>query len=187
MTTETTFEIQSNQFELGVLESNDIDDLIEVTRQWVKNRFTGEVVEEEISDIRERMLSSLETTDYHYFVVRDANRKAVGCAAIREPEEAMKQYASDLSATTKELVNVFLDGKYRGKGLGYKLMNYVFEKAKELGNTEVIWNSGPRYRDTAWDFYTKLVGKPFDLAKAFYGTNADGTTNDAPVWRKKLA
>lgn len=43
MTTETTFEIQDQQFELGLLEQNDVKDLVEVARQWVRNRFTGQV------------------------------------------------------------------------------------------------------------------------------------------------
>lgn len=181
MTTETTFEVKKQQFELGLLELNDVDDLIEVARQWVRNRHTGQVEEEELAEIRSRMLSSLQSQEYRYFVIRDEDRKAIGCCAIREPEEAMQQYKSSPDSKTSELVNVFLDNSHRGLGLGYRLMNYMFEKAKEFGQEEVIWNSGPRYKNSAWDFYTKLVGKPFTIAKDFYDKGGD-----APVWRKQL-
>jgi GNAT superfamily N-acetyltransferase len=180
------FEINNQQFELGSLELKDIDPLMEVSRQWVKDRFTGQVVEGELEEIKDRMLGSLGSTDYRYFVIRDEKQKAIGCCAIREPEEKMQQYKSNSASKSVELVNVFLDDKYRGKGLGYKLMNYLFDKAKELGHEEVIWNSGPRYKDSAWDFYNKLVGQPFATAEAFYGYGPDGTPNSAPVWRKKL-
>ena len=93
----------------------------------------------------------------------------------------MQQYKSSPDSKTSELVNVFLDNSHRGLGLGYRLMNYMFEKAKEFGQEEVIWNSGPRYKNSAWDFYTKLVGKPFTIAKDFYDKGGD-----APVWRKQL-
>lgn len=181
MTTERVFEIQDQQFELGLLELNDVNDLIEVARQWVKDRHTGKVVEEELADIRSRMLSSLQTREYRYFVIRDENRKAIGCCAIREPEEKMQQYKSTPKTETSELVNVFLDSNHRRLGLGYKMMQFMFEKAKEFGKEEVIWNSGPRYKNSAWDFYKKLVGEPFTTAISFYGEGGD-----APVWRKIL-
>jgi GNAT superfamily N-acetyltransferase len=186
MTTETQFEIQNQQFELGSLELSDVDPLMEVSRQWVKDRFTGDVVEGELGEIKSRMLGSLESTEYRYFVVRDEKQNAIGCCAIREPEEKMQRYKSTPTSKSVELINVFLDNKYRGKGLGYKLMSYLFEKAKELGNEEVIWNSGPRYKDSAWEFYTKLVGKPIAIATAYYGYAPNGDSSDAPVWRKKL-
>ncbi|HRI06004.1 MAG TPA: GNAT family N-acetyltransferase [Candidatus Dojkabacteria bacterium] len=185
MTTETTFEIKDQQFELGNLELSDVEDLIEVAKQWVRNRFTGEIEEEELAEI-ERRMRNCPQNGYRYFVIRDNERHAIGCCAIREPEEAMQKYKSAPDSKTSELVNVFLDNEHRGFGLGYRLVNYMFEKAKELGQEEVIWNSGPRYKNSAWDFYNKLVGKPFTTAPAFYGIAPDGTPNDAPVWRKRL-
>lgn len=60
-------------------------------------------------------------------------------------------------------------------------MNYTFEQSKKLGFDEVILNSGPRYRPTAWKFYTKAIGKPLTIAKDYYGKN-----RHAVVWRKIL-
>jgi hypothetical protein len=46
---------------------------------------------------------------------------------------------------------------------------------------ELIFNSGPRYKDTAWKLYTKAFGEPVAIIKDMYG---DGV--DTPVWRKIL-
>jgi GNAT superfamily N-acetyltransferase len=186
MTTESIFEIQNQRFEMGSLEFNDIDPLVEVARQWVKNRFTGQVEQEELEGVRERMMSSLESIEYKYFVVRDENHRAIGCCALREPEPKMEIYKSSPASKSLELVNVFLDKSHHGKGLGYRLMNYMFDQARELGKEEVIWNSGPRYRDSAWSFYKRIAGEPFAIAPAFYGYAPDESPNDAPVWRKEL-
>ncbi|MCC7289983.1 hypothetical protein IT417_01900, partial [bacterium] len=94
MTAETTFEVSGQQFELGLLELKDVEDLVEVARQWVRNRHTGQVEEVELAEIKSRMLSSLQSQEYRYFVIRDNESKAIGCCAIREPEEAMQQYKS---------------------------------------------------------------------------------------------
>ncbi len=179
MTTEQTFEIENTDFEVGVLEPQDINDLILIASEWVRNRDTGEIAESELQTIRERMQSSLTSEEYKYYVIRNEDRKAIGCCAIREPEEAMQPYIS--GSNTLELVNVFLTNKYRGKGLGYRLMQFTFQKARELGFDEVIWNSGPRYKNSAWDFYTNLAGQPIDIASKLYGEGGD-----APIWRKNL-
>ncbi len=169
------------QYRLGKLEARDIQALKEISEQWVRNRITGEIVFSEIASIEQRMLKSLESEEYRYLVVRDSNGKAVGMCAIREPEEAMQQYKSNESAVTFELINVFLDKNLRGQGVGKALLEYMFEVAKSFGAVEVIWNSGPRYKNSAWEFYTHLVGQPFAIAKEFYGEGGD-----APVWRKIL-
>ena len=178
---ENTVEVDGIQFEFGKLESNDVEDVIGVSKEWVRNMITGEVLEGEIKEIRGRMLSSLENDEYLYYVIKNENGKAVGCCGIREPEDKMKPYKSTPDSKSVELVNLFLSKNNRGKGLGYKMMQHLFSKAKELGYKEVIWNSGPRYRNSAWDFYNKLVGKPIAVADSFYGCSID-----APVWRKNL-
>ena len=169
------------KFKLGILKLADISDLLTVAQQWVKFSSTREVDEGEMTSIKKKMLLSLNSNEYQYYVIRKSNGKAIGCTAIREPEEVMQKYKSSIRSKSRELVNVFLSDEYRGKGLGYKLLEFTFEKAKDLGFEEIIWNSGPRYKDSAWGFYTKLAGKLFDLAPNFYGKG-----NDAPVWRKIL-
>lgn len=157
MTKESVFEIEEQNFELGILEPNDIDDLIEVSAQWVRNRFNGRVEYEELRVIRENMQSSLRSDKYTYiyYVLRDEQRKAIGCCTLREPEERMQKYKTTYDTKSKELVNVFLHKDYRKQGLGRKLIEYTFTKAKEDGYEEVIWNSGMRYETSAWDFYKK--------------------------------
>ena len=179
--TEPDFEIKEQNFEIGELEERDIENLLPVVREWVKDRDTGIVSEEEVSSIKERISNSLTGDGYKYFVVRDDNGIAIGCAGVREPDDIMKEYKSSPVKKSTELVNVFLSNKYRGMDLGKKLLEYTFQKAKEKGYEEILWNSGPRYKDSAWGFYNKLVGNPVAIIKDLYGKDGD-----APVWRKEL-
>jgi ribosomal protein S18 acetylase RimI-like enzyme len=181
MTFEKSYDTKDGLYEVGLLEERDIDSLIEVARQWVVDRETGLVDEEELVDIRRRMNESIKYRSYMYYALRNENGEAIGCAGLKHPGPAMRIYSTVLNGNCAELVNVFLDDEYRGKGLGKILVNHVFDDARDIRISEIVWNSGPRYRDTAWEFYTKLVGEPVAIAKDYYGEGGD-----APVWVKTL-
>lgn len=185
MTTDSTFEKEDSTFELGEVEEKDIPNLVPVIQSWVKS--DGEVIQEEVEDIVRRLEGAVSHTNgYTYEVVRDEEGKAIGMAGLRDPEPSMEEFKSFADTKSAELVNVFLSPDYRGKGLGHSLLNATFDKAKGLGYTEVIWNSGPRYRFSGWSFYKRTVGEPVAIANAYYGYDKDGTPRNAPVWRKKL-
>ncbi len=188
MSLEQSFEAQTDQFILSDLTPEAIDELIEVAKQWVRSNVTGEIETEEIEEIRNRMVGSLEThaesNGYHYFMVRNEMRKAIGFCAIRNPEPQMEPFKSTPTHHSAELVNLFLDDSYRRRGIGYQLVLYTLEQARIRGYDEVIWNSGPRYKSTSWDFYRQFAGEPVGSAYARYGFTPEGIPINAPVWRK---
>jgi len=51
------------------------------------------------------------------------------------------------------------------------------------GYTEIILNSGSRYKDTGWGIYDRLDGNSrVGMAVGYYGEDGD-----APVWHKILS
>ncbi|HEC65669.1 MAG TPA: GNAT family N-acetyltransferase [bacterium] len=171
--------IKNQKYTVEKLTFSDIADLEIVVRQWV--RFDGEVLEEEVSETLERFSkASAGEIDYHYVVIRDAIGRAVGISGVRQPADDMLEYASE-GQIAGEMVNVFLHKGLRRLGLGRVLFETISDRARELGYQELIWNSGPRYEDTAWGFYTYLVGEPIATAEDYYGKG-----RHAPIWRKKL-
>ncbi len=150
-----------------------------ILEQWVKS--DGQVLSSEIEEIIARITgSSLFGNGYHYGFLRSADGYIIGLGGLRLPEERMMEY-STTDGKTLELVNLFLDESLHGKGLGRHLLTQLLLYAKQLGYTEVIWNSGPRYEDTAWDFYNRVVGQPCGMIPDCYGPG-----RDAPVWRVNL-
>ena len=81
-----------------------------------------------------------------------------------------------------ELFNLYVAaGKNRGKGVGSALFGAVMDSARAQGYTEVLLNSGPRYKESGWGFYEKVIGPPAGIMKDYYGEGFD-----AMVWRKEL-
>ena len=73
--------------------------------------------------------------------------------------------------------NIGLEG-----GVGSALVARLEDEARWRGYTEIVFNSGPRYKDTAWGFYDKLPGySRVGVAEKLYGEGGD-----APVWSKVL-
>ena len=64
------------------------------------------------------------------------NEKIIGCAAIREFE--------NLSC---ELKRMYLKPEFRGKGIGKKLLQFMFEKAKTLGYSKMLLDTLPLMKE----------------------------------------
>ena len=167
------------------IEMRDIDSLLAIVRTWVRKG--EEVFEDEVEDIHERMIDAIQgSDDYSYWVLRDKECRVIGMAGLRKPEGEIINCVSSPDKKAVELVNVFLSSESRGKKLGRALIEAVFDIAAQQEYDEVILDSGPRYKETAWGFYNHVVGEPVSVIEGRYGTNPDGTTRDAPVWRKVL-
>jgi GNAT superfamily N-acetyltransferase len=167
-------------FMVTILEEKDIKALTTLLYFWIRDGSKKEQTKdhlEEIADVMHRMHQSIKNNDYTYLVARDLNNRAVGVMGIRHPEDRMVKYA--LTKNPAELINVFTDPLLQGQGIGRMLIEAIFIKAKDLGFTELILNSGPRYKNSAWGFYNKIFGEPITISKNYYGKNAD-----APIWRK---
>jgi GNAT superfamily N-acetyltransferase len=80
-----------------------------------------------------------------------------------------------------EFLNAYVDPERRNKGIGRALAGRLEEIALQAGHTEIIVNSGPRYKDSGWIFWTRLYGEPITTQKDYYGPGAD-----AKIWRKLL-
>lgn len=162
------------------LEKADLVFLRPILETWNRDRHTNEPDSEEIDSIIDRMKKSMQgKTDARYIVAIEQD-KPIGVVGLKPLPEAMLPYAQ----TTKpaEAINAYVHADFRnGRGVGKGLFQGIETMARELGYEEILLNSGPRYKDTAWGFYNKRYGEPVGILKDFYGEG-----RDAPVWRRSL-
>ncbi len=166
--------------EVRLVREEDKTALRPILETWVRDGKTKQVIPEEIEGILDNLSESIRgTKKITYFVAETPEGNVVGMMGFRPPEEKMLTYTS--TPRPAELVNAFVSNDYRGKGVGHVLVNMVKRSAKEKGYTEIILNSGPRYRFSGWPTWLRLFGKPSAIARGYYGEGAD-----APVWREEL-
>ena len=167
-------------FTIGELEEKDIEYLIHVFREWVQ--LQGQVIEAEVSRMVEMLRTDLEgKNEKIYLVAKDRQGKALGIMGYGDVDPRMACYQSATNIRASGLVIAFISSHYRGKGLGKSLLLTLFDRAGQGGYAEMIWSSHPRYRNTAWEFYTGIAGEPAGMIDDFFET---GTKS--PIWRKPL-
>jgi len=66
-------------------------------------------------------------------------------------------------------------------GIGRALAGFLEKRAGSEDRTELLVNSGRRYRRTGWPFWTRMYGQPIAVAEDYYGP-----LYDAMIWRKAL-
>jgi GNAT superfamily N-acetyltransferase len=98
---------------------------------------------------------------------------------LKLPDETMRGFAR--TNRPIEVINAFVYPPYRGTGVGTLLLRHVEDAARQNGFTEIVVNSGPRYRETGWPFWIKRYGSAIGKADDYYGPGIH-----APVWRKIL-
>ena len=114
------------------------------------------------------------------YQVVEVEGEVVGMMGYRRPEDRMMQYAT--TEKPAELVNAYVDWFERGRGVGKMLFDSVKTEAKKVGYTELVWNSGPRFKDSSWKFYDNLDGvKRVTEVPNFYGI-----CDPTGIWRTKL-
>lgn len=170
------------QYVVRPLQSEDLNAVEAIARQWV--RFpaeTGPVLEGEVQEMLDYMQESMAgENDRYYFVLTLPHGEVAGFVCIASLDEAMQQFVT--TARPIELKNLYVDkGARKGKGVGSTLYTFAKQWAKEQNYTELLLNSGPRYQETGWPFYQKVVGDPVGILKDFYGIGLH-----APVWREEL-
>ena len=115
------------------------------------------------------------------YLVADDNGKIIGVIGYKTPDTKMLEFSQTQNPT--ELVNAYVDPEQRkGRGVGRSLVSSLEQSAANDGFTEIILNSGQRYKETGWGFYDRLPGfSRIGIAKNYYGEGGD-----APVWSKIL-
>jgi len=168
-------------FSVDNLKEEDIALLDPTLRWWMSEQ--GQVREEEVRVTKERMQASIrDAHDDVYIVARDrAGGPPAGVMGFGCLDARFLPYRSSADAKAAGLLMAFISPEYRGRGLGKVLITEVFHKASTSGCTEVIWSSNPRYRETAWKFYTAMAGDPVGTIDNFFFSGSF-----SPVWRKSF-
>lgn len=159
----------------------DITAIQHILRQWVIVPGTTEVIESEVEEVLAYIKGSIGGTNTRkYIVAQSPSGEVVGFAGTDLPETDMLEYKT--SDNPLELINLYVDTNNRtGKGVGSALYNAIKNNARNNGYTQLMLNSGPRYRESGWPFYMRIIGEPVGELKDKYGTNLH-----APVWSENL-
>jgi ribosomal protein S18 acetylase RimI-like enzyme len=174
----------AHRFEGNVrsIEESDLIHIKPILETWIVDRDTGIPLPEEVADNLEQMhQSALRQSSNTFLIAESSQGNVIGVIGFRPASRRMLVYT-----TTKkpaELINAYVSPEHRaGKGVGRALVETLEKTAVSQGFQEMVLNSGPRYRSTAWGFYDRLPGyQRVGIAKELYGPGGD-----APVWRKSL-
>ncbi len=181
ITTETT-ELVRGATTRPVQEA-DIPRLREIMSLSVIDSQTGLPIPKEIEQITELINASIAgTSERVYEVAVTADGKILGMMGLDRPSDEMIDHCTKAPEQCGELVNAFVDPTERGNGAGRALVRSLESIARSKGISQIILNSGPRYRDTGWAFWEKMYGAPVDVRENHYGEGLD-----APVWRADIS
>lgn len=164
---------------IDALKLQDIPDLRGIVEVWVRK--DGRPITAEIEQTMAILGAAAGGNGDLYLVAREADGKPAGVMGCGLPDDRFLTFRSSPAARAAGLKTAFLSPDVRGRGLGKRLLSALFAAAGEAGWTEMLWSSNPRYRDTAWSFYTALAGEPVGILENFF---AEGSRT--PVWRKPL-
>lgn len=164
------------------LRVEDLGKLRPILATWVKDRETGESLPDEVEKDLLVMKNSVEgKNDRTYLVAETKEGEVIGVIGFKTPDSRMVPFTK--TSRPAELVNAYVSSEHRkGSGVGRALVAKLEEEATKKGHTEIVLNSGPRYKETGWGFYDRLEGyQRVGVAEKYYGEGGD-----APVWRKVL-
>lgn len=168
------------------LRNIDLPSLKPILATWIKDRDTGQPLTEEIEEDLQIMSDSItHNNDRTYVVAETPEGEVIGIVGFKTPDVRMIPFTQ--TSKPAELVNAYVKSDERkGRGVGKALVSELENKARKAGYTEIVLNSGPRYKDTGWGFYDRLINnvdryERVGVAEGYYGEGGD-----APVWRKIL-
>lgn len=166
-------------FRMDRLQVQDLPGLRTIVEAWIRK--DGRPVAEEIRQTMAVLEAAAGGNEDLYLVAREPGGIPVGVMGCGTPDSRFLPYRSSPEARAAGLKTAFLSPAVRGRGLGKHLLEALFAAAGEAGWTEMLWSSNPRYRDSAWGFYTSLAGEPVGVLEGFFGEGSR-----TPVWRKAL-
>jgi len=167
---------------IRLIREEDIPQLKPILETWIKDRNTHESLPDEVADVMDVMRKSIDGgNDRVYLVAEASDDQVIGVVGFKNPDETMLSFAK--THNPAELINAYVaQDKRGGKGVGSTLVRRLEEEVILRGYTEIILNSGPRYKETGWGFYDKQPGYTrVGIAEKMYGEGGD-----APVWSKVL-
>jgi len=157
----------------------DLAALQSILEVWLCDSETKKQCVEEIHGVLERVRESMTGKNNYHYLVAEEGEEVLGMVGFRPVEdERMKPFAE--TDNPAEFINAYVAPAHRaGRKIGQTLVTNLEQVARAAGFTEMLFNSGPRYKETAWKMYDRLLGPSVGILKDFYGPGLD-----APVWRK---
>lgn len=176
-------QISPNHIKIEALQENDIILLEPILREHVRDRDTGEILLDEINNIKNYMKGQKDDNGRlrKYFVAKDVEGNILGCMAYSEPDPDMIEHFQTTPDDSVEILNAFVSTEvYRGGGIGRKLFNVICQEAKSQGKKQLLVHSGPRYKDS-WGFYDNMCDESCGFLIEKYGKGGDAKT-----WKKVI-
>lgn len=161
------------------VKTRDLLELELILREWIIDPNTKKIDLIEVQKMIDSIGLSAKQKNQNKYLVAEEDGRVIGMVGFKPIEDdKLRSFAE--TDNPVELINSYvLKTERGGRGVGTKLFNHIFELAKQSGFTEALGVSGPRYRDSGWDFHTKNLGAPIGVIKNMYGHGID-----ASVWRK---
>jgi GNAT superfamily N-acetyltransferase len=177
----TPEKLTKNGISISTLHQSDIPLLDTILRQFVRDRDTGEILEKEISEIKQYMGGNLDKHDRsrQYLVARNQEGKPIACMAwTTQPDPDMITHFTPLLddiSLAAEPLNAFVDSQYHHLGVATALFNAICDQAYSQGFKYIIANSGTRYqRNHPW--HDSVTDKRCGYIKEKYGPGGDAMT-----------
>ncbi len=162
------------------LKKEDIPKLIEILAQHVIDEKTGEVLREEINEIKDWMSGKRDNYGRvrKYFVAKNKRGEVLGSMAYSEPNPEMLSHFNTPKQSA-ELSNAFVSSSvFRGQGVGRQILETIFDIARKDDKKYLLVRSKPRYKKS-WGFYDKMFDESWGFLK-------DESGASRKTWWKKL-
>ena len=160
------------------LKPTDVEGLLSILREDVRDRDTGEVIESDIQKIQGFMRGE---KDEHgrvrkYLVARGDDDRVYGCMAYSSPPDPdiVSLFKSD-PIHSAQLLDVFVPDP----DVASKLLNRLCIQAAKEGKRQLWIASNLRY-ESYWVFFEKMCGRP----KGFFWRS--GEQGHTEIWLKSL-